>query len=50
MGEIGLWFITYMPEVRMHLIMMIALVERWHSETSSFHILTSEIGHAHKRI
>lgn len=38
----GLWYITYARPIRTHLGMISVLVERWHSETPSFHLPTSE--------
>lgn len=38
----GLKYITYAPPMQKHLGMMMALAKRWHSETSSFHLLTGE--------
>lgn len=42
LGMLKLGFITCMPVVCTHLAMMTTLIKRWHSETSSFHLSTSE--------
>lgn len=41
-GAINLYYIAYILEIQTHLVMMTTLVERWHSKTSSFHILIKE--------
>ena len=40
--SLGLYHITFMPEIRSNSGLLTALAERWHSETSSFHLLTRE--------
>lgn len=39
----GLRHILYMPKIRMNRGLLIALVERWHSDHNSFHFPTREI-------
>lgn len=40
--RLGLYHITFIPELRSNRALLTALAERWHSETSSFHLPTGE--------
>ena len=42
LDRLGLYHITFMPEIRSNSGLLTALAERWHSETSSFHLPTRE--------
>ena len=39
---LGLYHVTFMPEVRGNGVLLTTLTERWHSETSSFHLPIGE--------
>ena len=42
LASLGLYHITFMPEIRSNNGLLTALAERWHSETSSFHLPIGE--------
>ena len=42
LASLGLYHITFMPEIRSNSGLLTALAERWHSEMSSFHLPTTE--------
>ena len=42
LASLGLYHITFMPEIRSNSGLLTTLAERWHSETSSFHLPTGE--------
>lgn len=42
LAGLGLYHIPFMPELRSNRALLTALAERWHSETSSFHLPTGE--------
>lgn len=42
LAGLGLYYITYMPEIRANTGLLTTLAERWHPETSSFHLATGE--------
>ena len=42
LASLGLYHITFMLEIRSNSGLLTALAERWHSETSSFHLPTGE--------
>ena len=42
LASLGLYHITFMPEIRSNNGLLTTLAERWHSETSSFHLPTGE--------
>ena len=42
LASLGLYHITFMSEIRSNSGLLTVLIERWHSETSSFHVPMGE--------
>lgn len=43
MEQFYLWYIIYMPYIMAHRLILMMLVERWHSETSTFYLHRQDI-------